>query len=61
MNNDERINLIMAFEDGTIKEEDLIKLFQDLLNTGLVWKLQGCYGRMAKSLIDIGLIREGLK
>lgn len=50
---------IMRYEDGELDEEDTIDLFQHLLDTGLVWQLQGSYGRMAKQMIDAGLIFEG--
>jgi len=54
MNTDERVNLIMAFEDGTISEKNLIRLFKNLKKTGLVYKLQGFYGRYLKALQDKG-------
>lgn len=47
---------IMAYEAGELSENEIIELFQDLVNTGLAWKLQGSYGRMAKELIDAGLV-----
>ena len=47
---------IVAYEDGALTDEETIKLFQKLLETGLVWKLQGSYGRMAEYLIEQGLI-----
>ena len=47
---------IVAYEDGVLTDEETIELFQRLLETGLVWKLQGSYGRMAEYLIEQGLI-----
>jgi hypothetical protein len=45
----------MAFEGGTLEsEEQLIEGFQELINTGMAWTLQGCYGRTAKALIEEG-------
>jgi len=50
------IGLMMAFEEGELSEEKTLELFQGLVNSGLAWKLQGSYGRMAKALLDAGLI-----
>jgi hypothetical protein len=47
---------IMAYEGGELDEEQTIDLFQRLLNSGMVWQLQGSYGRQAQRLIDAGLI-----
>ena len=57
MNKDERINLIIEFETNTINEKDFIRLFKDLIKTGMVWKLQGVYGRTATNLIEQGIIK----
>jgi hypothetical protein len=54
----EIINLMIEFEDGNIDEDNLIKLFQYLVNTGHAWKLQGVYGRTAESLIQAGLVNQ---
>lgn len=47
---------ILAFEDGTLGDEDTIALFQHLVDTGLAWQLQGSYGRFASALIEDGLV-----
>ena len=49
-----QIDKIMAFESGELDEEGVIELFQELIDSGLAWKLQGSYGRTAKALIDAG-------
>ena len=56
MNKDERIELIISFEDGSISDKDLIKLFKHLKKTKLVYSLQGCYGRTLKVLEEQGYI-----
>ena len=36
-------------------EEDYIEAFQTLIDTAVVWQLQGWYGRRAMELIESGL------
>ena len=48
------VTLIMAYESGDLDDERTIALFQHLINSGLVWGLQGHYGRTAHALIDAG-------
>jgi len=48
------IGNIMAFESGELDHDEIIQLFQHLVDTGLVWRLQGCYGRQAMQLIASG-------
>jgi hypothetical protein len=48
---------LIAFEEGELEEQETINLFQHLIDTGMVWKLQGFYGRTAADLIDAGLCR----
>jgi hypothetical protein len=45
---------IEAFETGDIERDDMVDLFQHLIDTGLVWQLQGFYGRTAADLIHEG-------
>tara|TARA_R110000851_G_scaffold224671_1_gene377517 strand:+ start:374 stop:538 length:165 start_codon:yes stop_codon:yes gene_type:complete len=47
---------IIAYENGEMDEEEVISLFQELVNTGMVWVLQGHYGRTAQALLDAGEI-----
>ncbi len=48
------IDKLIAFENGDLSQEETIVLFQDLVNSGLAWQLQGIYGRTAKALIATG-------
>ncbi len=47
-----------AYENGTMSEDEIIIFFQELVDSGIVWKLQGSYGRMAESLIEQGMVKE---
>ena len=49
-----QIDKIIAFEQGDLDEEGILELFQELIDSGLVWQLQGSYGRMARNLIEAG-------
>ena len=48
------LDRMMAFEEGAATVEQTIDLFQELIDSGLVWKLQGSYGRFASNLIRQG-------
>lgn len=45
---------IMAYEDGATDWDETIDGFQHLIDSGVVWTLQGSYGRMAARLIEDG-------
>lgn len=49
---------LFAYEAGELDEIEAVDLFQDLLDTGLVWSLQGHYGRTAAALIEAGHIQS---
>jgi len=56
----DRVDLIIAYENGELSDNDTLKLFSILIKDGLVWNLQGSYGRTATTLIDNGYIsKEG--
>ena len=48
------INKIIAYEDGDMTQEQVIEFFQELIDTGAAWQLQGHYGRTALRLIEWG-------
>lgn len=50
----DRFDAMMTWEDGTLDEAGTIELFQNLIDTGMVWTLQGMYGRAARDLIVAG-------
>ncbi len=49
------VDKVIAYEDGTLDEQATIAFFQELIDSGWVWQLQGRYGRTAASLIEAGL------
>lgn len=52
------VSLIIDFEQGLLDDDATLALFQELVDTGLAWQLQGSYGRTARDLIEAGLITE---
>jgi hypothetical protein len=47
---------LMAYEDGSMSEEEVVDLFQRLVDNGMAWSLQGHYGRTAEALIAAGRV-----
>jgi hypothetical protein len=52
------IDKIIAYEIGELRAEDTLKLFAELIKTGLAYTLQGHYGRTAQALIEGGYISK---
>lgn len=50
------VGQIMAYESGDLDEDGVAALFQQLVDSGLAWQLQGHYGRTAVALIEAGEI-----
>ena len=48
------IDQIMKFENGEMEQDEVVEMFQELINSGMAWKLQGSYGRTAMALIEAG-------
>lgn len=48
------LSFMMAYEADQLNHEQIIEGFQRLIDSGLVWHLQGSYGRTAVHLIDAG-------
>jgi len=47
---------IVEFEMGNLTELESVELIAELIKSGIAWQLQGMYGRMAKRLIEAGVI-----
>jgi len=45
------VGQIMAFEQGDLENEEVYALFQFLLDSGMIYSLQGSYQRMAEELL----------
>lgn len=50
------LDMLMAYEDGALDSELVPVLFQNLVDSGLIFSLQGHYVRVAKELVEAGLI-----
>lgn len=50
----ELIDKIMYYEQGELDDDGVVELFQELIDSGMAWKLQGAYGRMATYLLEEG-------
>lgn len=48
---------IITYETEEVSLEFVTDLFQELVDNGMAWTLQGSYGRTAKQLIDAGLVK----
>jgi hypothetical protein len=47
---------IIAFENGELDNDEIVVLFQELCDSGLIYDLQGSYQRIAQQLVNEGLI-----
>lgn len=50
------VSSLMRYETGDTDEAETLQLFQYLVSSGLAWKLQGRYARLARDLLDAGRI-----
>jgi hypothetical protein len=47
---------LVRFDKSELNEEQIVHLFQDLLNTGYILQLERKYHKIAKDLVDKGLV-----
>lgn len=47
---------IVAFESGELDEDAIVELFQQLVDSGTIYQLQGSYQRTAQRLFEAGLV-----
>ena len=50
------VGIVEGWENAE-NEEQVLEAWQFLVDTDIVWSLQGCFGRTAQALIDGGLIQ----
>lgn len=55
------VDRIMDYEQGNLDQEEMVEFFQELVDEGLAWRLQGHYGRTATRLIEAGLVQPRRK
>jgi len=49
------VGQIIDYEAGEMEEDEMVNFFQELIDNGMAWTLQGHYGRIAAALIDAGM------
>jgi hypothetical protein len=49
---------IIKYEAGEMTPQEQIEFFQELINSGMAWKLQGHYGKLAHAMILEGLCKH---
>lgn len=52
------VGQIVAFEQGELEDGEVYALFQFLLDSGMIYSLQGSYQRMAEDLLLAGMIEQ---
>lgn len=50
------VSKISAFENGMMDYDESVEFFQELVDTGLIWSLQGSYQRTMFDLLRAGEI-----
>ena len=52
---------VAEWENASMPFDKTIDMFQELIDTGMAWNLQGMYGRTAERLIHAGFctVKEG--
>ena len=53
------VDKIIRYEAGEMDDEEMVEFFQELVDSGLAWQLQGHYGRTAAALIEAGHVTAG--
>lgn len=54
----DRVDKIISYESGEMTDSEMILFFQELIDDGSAWTLQGHYGRTATALIEAGYCKR---
>ena len=55
----DHVDFIIRYESGMCEsDQEMIDGFQDLLDKGILFNLQGHYGRVGSKLLEMGLIER---
>jgi hypothetical protein len=52
------VGQIVEYESGEMGQAEMVQFFQEIVNSGMAWELQGSYGRTAMNLIEAGLVSD---
>ncbi len=52
----QHLDFIIKYESGELNDDEIIEGFQKLLDDGILFQLQGSYGRTGMMLLREGLI-----
>jgi len=52
------VDSVMRYESGEMSFQEIVVFFQEMIDSGAVWSLQGSYQRMASDLIAEGYCYE---
>ena len=52
------VNNIIDYESGELSAEETLNLFSELVKNGMIWTLQGHYGRVATHFIEAGYLNK---
>lgn len=53
-----KLDQILRYEQDELNNQEVIELFQNLVDSGLVWELQDHYKHTARYMINEGYIRK---
>jgi hypothetical protein len=51
------VDKIISYESGVMPDDEVLEFYQELVDTGMAFTLQGSYGRNAAFLISTGQIK----